>query len=176
MENTQTQNAKENLMKSAHGIEARLVPFFAQFPHIPEGGRKVIADISPWIALVFGIISLLVLLGGGLMGTIFAMPMILSNGVWAIISFLGLLLSLVVTILQLFAVTPLKARMKKGWNYIFYGMLIAALSTLLSVAGYATNSLGHMGGFGVLPSLVSGAVSFLITGWILFEIRDQYKA
>lgn len=173
MENTN--NTKESLLKSAHGFEAQLLPFFAKFPHIPEGGRKVIADISPWLALIFGILGLLGLLGAGALMTLLAIPALLTGGIWVIVGFITTLLGLAAVILQLLAVSPLRARMKKGWNYLFYGILIGALSTIISVIGGVISASAYAGA-GAVSSLVSGALSFLIGGWILFEIRDQYKA
>ena len=175
MDNTQTNKAKESLLNSAHGFEAQLIPFFAKFPHIPEGGRKVIADISPWIALIFGIIGLLGLLGAGALMTLLAIPALLTGGIWVIVGFVTTLLGLAAVILQLLAVSPLKARMKKGWNYLFYGVLIGVVSTIISVIGGVVGASVYAGA-GAVSSLVSGALGFLIGGWILFEIRDQYKA
>ena len=173
MENTN--KTKESLLNSAHGFEAQLVPFFAKFPHIPESGRKVIADISPWIALIFGVLGLLVLLGAGALMTLLAIPMLLTGGISVVIGFVTTILGLAAAILQLLAVSPLKTRMKKGWDYLFYGVLIGTVSTIVSVIGGVVGASVYAGA-GAVSSLVSGALSFLIGGWILFEIRDQYKA
>lgn len=175
MENTQTNKAKESLLSSAHGFEAQLIPFFAKFPHIPEGGRKVIADISPWIALIFGILGVIGLLGEGALMTLIAIPALMTGGVWVIVGFITALLGLASVVLQLLAVNPLKARIKKGWNYLFYGVLIGVVSTIISVIGGVVGASAYAGASAV-SSLVSGALGFLIGGWILFEIRDQYKA
>lgn len=173
MENTNQTNgmSKESLMQHAQGFEAKLEPFFAKFPHIPEGGRKVIADISPWIALIFGILGLLGLLGAGALMTLLAIPALLAGGVWVITGFITTVIGLISVVLQLMAFSPLKARLKKGWNYIFYGVLLGALSTIISVVG----GLLSASAAGAVSSLVGGAIGFLIGGWLLFEIRSQYK-
>ena len=173
MENTN--QTKESLLKHAHGLEAQLVPFFAKFPHIPEGGRKVLADIIPWLALIFGILGLIALLGAGGIMTLLAIPALLTGNVWIITTFVTTAIGLVATILQLLAFNPLKARMKKGWNYLFYGLLLGALSTVVSVIGGALAASIYSGA-GAVSSLISGAIGFIIGGWLLFEARDQYKA
>ena len=175
MDNTQTNKAKESLLNSAHGFEAQLIPFFAKFPHIPEGGRKVIADISPWIALIFGILSLLAILTGTALMALLAIPLLLTGGITVIVGFITAILSLAATILQLLAFNPLKARAKKGWNFLFYGVLIGVVSTLVTVVGGILSAPVY-GITGAIPTLIGGALGFLIGGWILFEIRDQYKA
>jgi len=177
MENkTHTNQTKESLLKSAHGFEAQLVPFFAKFPHIPENGRKVIADIMPWLALIFGIIGLLVLLGAGALTTLLAIPALFTGSIWVITTFFIVLLGIFSVVLQLLAVNPLKAKMKKGWNYIFYGLLIGVVSTIVSVIGAVGTTSSMYAGASAVSSLVSGALSFLIGGWLLFEIRDHFKS
>lgn len=177
MENkTHTSQAKESLLQSAHGFEAQLISFFAKFPHIPENGRKVIADIAPWIALIFGILGILGLLAGGVIATFLALPTLFTGSIWGIIGFISLLISIVIAILQLLAVTPLMAREKKGWNYLFYGLLLGVLSVILSIIGATLTTSSVYVGAGVVNSFVSGVISFLIGGWLLFEIRDQFKA
>lgn len=176
MENkTHTNQTKESLLKSAHGFESQLLPFFAKFPHIPEGGRKVIAEIVPWLALIFGILGILGLLSAGVITTLLAIPTLFTGSMWVIVSFITILLSLFAVVLQLMAVNPLRAKMKKGWNYIFYGFLISVISTLVSVVA-AMMSVSMYAGAGVVSSLVSSALGFLIGGWLLFEIRDHFKA
>ncbi len=178
MENTNQTNtmSKDSLLKHVHGIEAWLEPFFAKFPHIPENGRKVIADIAPWIALVFGILGLFALLGAGALMTLLAIPLLLTGGVWVVVGFITTLLGLAAVILQLLAFNPLKARMKKGWNYLFYGLLLGVLSTIISVVGSVMSASTMYSNMHGTSSLVSGVISFLIGGWLLFEIRSQYKA
>lgn len=173
MENTN--QTKESLLKRAHGVEAQLVPFFAKFPHIPEGGRKVLVDIVPWLALIFGIIGALVLLGAGGLMTLLAIPALLTGNIWIITTFLTTAISLVTVVLQILAFTPLKERMKKGWNYLFYGLLLGVLSTIVSVVGGALAASIYSGA-GAVSSLISGAVAFIIGGWLLFEVRDHFRA
>lgn len=173
MENTNQTGgmSKEALMQHAHGFEAKLEPFFAKFPHIPEGGRKVIADIVPWLALIFGILGLLGLFTAGALMALFAIPALLTGGIWVITGFITTVIGLITVILQLMAFTPLKARMKKGWNYIFYGVLLGALSTIITVVGGVLS----MSTVNATSSLIGGIVGFLIGGWLLFEIKNQYK-
>jgi hypothetical protein len=171
-----TRSVKESLLESAHGFETKLIPFFAKFPHIPESGRKVLVDIVPWLALIFGIIGLLVLLGAGALTTILAIPALFTGNVWVITTFITVLLGILSAVLQLLAVNPLKAKMKKGWNYIFYGLLIGVVSSVVSVVSATLTTSVLYAGTSVVSSLISGALGFLIGGWLLFEIRDHFKA
>lgn len=177
MENTNQTNtmSKDSLLKQVHGIEAYLLPLFAKLPHIPEGGRKILADITPWLALIFGILGLFNLLVENRIMILLEIPALLTGNVWIITGFITTALGLIVTVLELLAFNPLKAHMKKGWNYLFYGLLLGALSTIVSVVGGALSASIYSGA-GAVSSLIGGAIGFVIGGWLLFEIRDQYKA
>lgn len=175
MENTNTNSqggmSKEALMGHAEGFEAKLEPFFAKFPHIPEGGRKVLVDIAPWLAIIFGILGISTLIGTGALMTIFAIPTLLTGGVWVITGFITAIIGLITVIFQIMAFDPLEKHLKKGWNYLFYGVLLGALSTIISVVG----GLATMYTASAVSSLVGGALAFLVGGWLLFEIRSHYK-
>lgn len=106
--------------------------------------------------------------------TLLAIPALLTGNIWIITTFITTAIGLVATILQLLAFTPLKVRMKKGWNYLFYGLLLGALSTIVSVIGSAFAASIYSGA-GAVSSLISGAIGFIIGGWLLFEVREQYK-
>ncbi len=173
MENTNNK-ATQDALNMAHGFEKTLVGFFAQFPHIPEGGRKFLTQIVPWLALiggVFGIIGFIGLLGlGAVAGSFGAMTGIhgmMNGGVYGIVLLVSAVLGLVVAILELLAFTPLQAGMKKGWNFLFYGLLIGAISTIVNILGSA------MYGYAI-GSFIGGVLSFLIGGWLLFEIRSHF--
>lgn len=171
--NTENKGVQDAL-NIAHKFEKTLVEFFAQFPHIPEGGRKVLAQIAPWLALVggvFGVIGFIGLLGlGSVVGTFGVATGIqgmLSGGIFGIVLLISAIFGLAVAILELLAFTPLKGGMKKGWNFLFYGLLIGAISTIVNVIGSAAY------GYGV-GSLIGGVLGFLIGGWILFEVRSHF--
>ena len=174
----ETNKGVQDALNVAHGFEKTLVSFFAQFPHLPEDGRKVLAQIVPWFALVVGILGIISFIGvlgagtvamtvsGGL-GSVTGIQGMLNGGVFGIVLLVSVILGLAVAILELLAFQPLKKNMKKGWNFLFYGLLIGALSTSINVVGSALLGQG-------VGSLIGGVLGFLIGGWILFEIRSHF--
>lgn len=168
--NTTENKGVQDALNMAHGFEKTLEGFFKQFPHIPEGGRKVIADILPWVALVFGVLGVIgSLVGGALTGLA---AMFLSIG--ALIGLITVVISLAISILEILAFQPLKEKMKKGWNYLYYGLLLSALSAIVSVTGSILSMGGTLYVGGVMAGLIGGALGFIIGGWILFEVRSHF--
>jgi hypothetical protein len=155
--------AQAQAKEALHGLEAYLVPLFANLPHIPQGGLNFLVMIAPWYALIFGVLGLTALLG--LMG-IFGLGAMGGYGMMGYgmgNSLVMLAASIVSAILLLLAFKGLKAKHKSGWDYLFY-------SEIVGIIGGAVGAF-MMQGYG----LVGTAISALIGFYILFEIRGQYK-
>jgi hypothetical protein len=163
MEPFNPQQHTEKVHEVMHGLEGWLAPFFEHAPHIPEKGRQFIVDIAPWLVLIFGGLSVIGFLGGGMMmgtATLFSGGLALMYVTSFILPFVC---SFIATVLMVCAFPGLKEKKKSGWNLVFY-------SEVVNVAG------GMLGVFsGALYLLVSTAIGALIGFWILFEIRSYYK-
>jgi hypothetical protein len=167
MENTKhhTEEVKKRVHGALHGVEAWLAPIFAKFPHIPEGGRKWLAKIAPWLALIFGILGAIALLTGGALATLGIGASVAMAAPHMLSSLVSLLFSAISIILMLMAFPGLKAMKKTGWNLIFYSQVVSIVGGVLSVV------LGS--GMSGLTGLVIGAI---IGFWLLFEIRSLYTS
>ncbi len=152
--------AQDKAKEAMHGLEAWLAPIFEKFPHIPQGGREWIVSVSPYIALVFGVLGIISLLGASGLGIIAS---VLTLGL-ALPMLVSIVVSLVSAVLLLMAFPGLKARTKKGWSLVFY-------SEVVSVVGGVVSALT----MSYASSLVGTAIGALIGFYILFEIRTHYK-
>lgn len=141
-------------------LENWMAPLFAKAPHLPNNARETIAQVAPWIALVVGILGIAGILSAGGFASMFAFAYVFS-GVSYFALYAALVVGLIAAILDLLAFKPLQARQKKGWNFIFYGTVLSAVSTILHlVFGYAS---------------VGSIIGVLVGFWLLFEIRGLYK-
>ena len=107
---------------------------FAKFPVLPVGAREFIVNITPWVALILGVLAVvgfaLSMLGLG------AVTMLAPatagrvglTGIWLIPSIIGL----VEGVLWLLAYKPLKSRALRGWNLLFWITLLGLVSSLVS--------------------------------------------
>ncbi len=103
--------AKEN----STDIVAMLEDVYKNAPKLPENARETIVKITPWIALIFGVLG--VIAGLGLMGV---SPLGLVGGVRssALLLISGIA-SVVASVMMLIAFPKLKNRLMGGWILLF---------------------------------------------------------
>ncbi len=142
-------------------LEKALVPLFAKMPHLPEDIRRTLVGFAPWIALLAGILGMYLYMIVGIFGVLFAPFILLSSGLLSIFFFGALLFGTIGAVLDLLAFGPLKRGQKKGWNYIFYGSVLSAITVILRLFTRDDN----------ITSLLFMFVGF----YLLFEIRSHYK-
>lgn len=125
---------------------------FKKAPHLPKNIREVLVTITPWLALIFGILGIL----GGI-GAVGVSPIALFGGVYAsaFVLFSGIL-ALAASVLLLMAFSSLLKRQVKGWTLLFFAEVISAVASLLSLS-------------------VGAVIGVLIGFYLLFEIKGQYK-
>lgn len=146
--------------KSSKDLVGTLENFFKKAPAIPANGREAIAKITPWLALIFGVLGVL----GGLAGvgllTVFS-PLALFGGASGIASYgsgvIAAWIWLASSVLLLAAYPGTKARKLSGWNLLFWSEVVNVIGSL--IAG----------------SVVSGIIGGLIGFYLLFQIKSYYK-
>jgi hypothetical protein len=145
--------------KTMDDIIKTMEEWFAKFPALPKNARDTLANIAPIIALIFGILGIIVALGG--IGT---MITTLPLGVLAGISrtygtgILDSLFYLASSALLLSAYTGLKAKKIAGWNLLFWSEVVGLIGGVVSYSG-----------------IVSAIIGALIGFYILFQIKSYYK-
>lgn len=153
---------KEQVKYSMNGLEVMLEPIFAKFPHLPENGRKMLVDFSPWIALIFGALGILALLGvGSMMGM--GLSMLAYGGGMGLSVLVHTGIALVSAVLLLMAYPGLKAKTKKGWNMVFYSEVVSVIGGVIGIVMW--------GASGIVGVIISALIGF----YILFEIRSYYN-
>ena len=155
-------------MQQLAGLEDGLNTFFKGLPHLPKEWRHWLADNVWWLVLIgvvlgaFGILGLVpVVLGISIFTGIVAGP---AAGALVIITGIVNMAVLVVSVvLEAMAVTPLKAKQKRGWDLLFLVSLIAFAGSVLNAI--ITGNIGHI--LGLL-------VGTLIGLYLLFEVRMYF--
>src|SRR5260221_11010064 len=107
--------------KKIQNWEAMVEEWFGKLPPISKNAREAIVNITPWIALIFGILGVLVSLGGfGVLSALSTIIALNSGFGYAAQSLVGAALGLVASIVLLMAYPGAKARKQKGWNLLFW--------------------------------------------------------
>lgn len=130
--------------------------WFGKLPEIPKGGREAIVAITPWLALIFGILGVIASLAGFGILTVFSPAMIFFGGRFAGIALLNALLSLIASILLLMAFPGTKKRKTNGWMMLFYSEVVNVIGAIIALS-------------------LSGVLVSLIAFYLLFQIKSYYK-
>lgn len=155
-------------MQQLSGLENSLGTLFKGLPHLPKDWRHWLADNAWWLALIgaaFGCLGILglvpVVLGISIFTGIVAGP---AAGALIIITGIVNMAVLVVSVaLEAMAITPLKARQKRGWDLLFLVSLVTFTGAVLNAL--ITGNVNHIIG------LVIGT---LVGLYVLFEVRMYF--
>ncbi|HLD64321.1 MAG TPA: hypothetical protein VI913_05495 [Candidatus Peribacteraceae bacterium] len=155
-------DAAAGAQKQLAALEGWMAPLFAKAPHIPKNGRDMLVQIAPWLALIFGVLGVLGSISAMGILSSFALPYMVGYGMNGALLTVALFVSLVASVLEVMAWKPLSEHKKKGWNYLFYGVVLTTIATILQMFfGYGN---------------VGGIIGALIGFWLLFEVRGMYHA
>src|SRR5262249_20756881 len=120
-------NVRREVRKMAKNTnwQAMLEEWFGKLPALPKGGREFIVMVTPWLTLIGGVLAVL----GGIavfgLSAVFSPLMILGSGAGtAGHSFLSSIVLLVAGVLMLLAFPGLKAKKMRGWDLVFWSILV----------------------------------------------------
>lgn len=165
---------------SQTSVEKQLDEYFVKKApfQIPDNGRKTLVNWLPWLALIFGILSLIAAIslwnaGHNVNEAVRTVNELgAAYGVQTEANQLGLVyyISLIAVAAQaallLFAYPGLKAKsVSRGWNLLLYGVG-ASLAY-----GILVSFTIHGGGLDIISSLVGATISL----YILAQIRSHYS-
>lgn len=158
-------------MESLQTLEKNLVDFFKTWPRLPKEVTKFLADwawLFTLIGVIVGVVGIISLLSIAFLGTALLSQAVgvVGAGI-GIIATVGLIVSLLFSIVILYleamAINPLKDKKKKGWDYIYWAMLLNIASAVVS----AVLTLNFIG-------LIYSAIFVVIGVYILFEVRSYF--
>lgn len=147
-------------------------------PKLPEAGKKLLVEYGPYLVLIGAVFSAFG--AWSLWNAARAVSSLVNwanelsrayggNGVstshFSVWVWLGIGFMLTNAVLYFMAYSPLKARLKKGWDYVFY---VALLGVAYSVVSLFIDGRGFSS---LLVGLIGSAIGF----WLLFQIRPAYK-
>ncbi len=149
--------AESSFDKSTSEMIGKMEKMFKQAPPLPPPAREFIVAITPWFAIIIGIIGILGSLAGLGILTFLSPLVALGGGVGlATGSIVVVLLSLVASVLLAAAFPGTNAKKASGWKFLFYSEAVSVISSIITIS-------------------VVGVVSALIGFYILFQIKSYYK-
>lgn len=148
----------------ARALVVKVEEPFKKVPHLPQGIVDFLVTIAPWLVGLSGLVSLFGGISSILNSNNFATwglvaPLIQINPMYFILT--GIV-SILMGVLYLMAFSPLRQRALEGWMYLFWGLVLGIVQSLIGIAF----------NFGNVVGLVVGT---LIGLYILFEIKKEYS-
>lgn len=129
--------------------------FVKKAPALPDSAKKTLVAYAPWIALVFGLLGIPAVLAVFSLSAV-ATPFAVLAGENITLMWVGAAIMAVSIVLELLAVSPLKAKKMAGWNFIYYSNLVNIAYSLVHIS-------------------ILGIVGDAIGLWILYQVKGQYK-
>jgi hypothetical protein len=141
-------------------IIGTMAEWFEKFPPLPKNWRDTLARIAPILSLIFGVLGIIVAIGG--LGVLSATsPLAFLGGAQSVSTYgtgiLATLIYLVGSILLLASYPGLKARKYKGWTLLFWSEVVNLIGGLVSLA--------------ILSAIIGALIGF----YLIFQIRSYYK-
>lgn len=156
------------MMQYLSSIEDTVAGWYKNFPQPPRVFKRWLVDNVWWVIVInvfLGTLGLLATVKDASMSGInfsLTLPGIFSTMDQAAAS-ITFLIALVVVILNAVAISPLRNKYKIGWKLLFAALILSVLSLAIGVV--LTFDVG---------AFISGAISSVIVGYLLFSFRDQY--
>ncbi len=154
--------------KTAGGLEGWLANYLvskAPF-QIPPNGREWIVKAAPWIDLILLILLLPAILAifslGSLVG-VFAPAVGVAIGP---LYYLALIVLLVQAVVMAVALPGLFKRKRSAWKLLFWATVVSIVYGLVGWVGTPT----------AVGSLLWSLISAVISLYVLFQVRDHYRA
>lgn len=134
---------------------AQVETWFLKLPALPKGGRETLVSITPWIALIFGVLGVVFGLIA-LVGSTVVTPLLFLGGGHPGGALLFSLLGLVSSALLLAAYPGTKAHKMQGWNMLFWSEVVGLVSAVISIS-------------------ITGVIISLFMFYLLYQIKAYYK-
>ena len=134
---------------------------YKKLPALPKGVNEFIVSVAPWLALIFGVLAVVSGLGAfGLLTALSPFAMVAGAGKYAFTGLFAAVLLIVQGGIELWAFPSLKARKVKGWNLMFYSLLLSVVASVVSLS---------------VGSVVGAVVGALIGYYFLYQVKSYYK-
>lgn len=140
-------------------LEKTLTKYFVdKAPKIPEDLQSLIVTYGPFIILIFVVISGLNLVMSLGFNTVFFNPLRSFAGpVLGVMYNVYLIFTAVILLLQALALPGLFNKTLRGWRYLFYSVLVGAVSQIIT--------------FNIFGLIIGAGIGL----YVLFQIKHHYK-
>ncbi|MEK9151734.1 MAG: hypothetical protein AAB547_03825 [Patescibacteria group bacterium] len=156
------------MKKDVHGLIGRLEALLDEYMvkkapfQLPMGLKEFIVKVSPYLIVIFAVLSLPLILAAIGISTAFApLGMMGAYGYgfgWGLSAIISLVVAVIVLVMEVMAVPGLFKRTRGAWRLIFYASIVSLIGSIISVSG-----------------IIGGIIGAVIGWYILFQVKELYK-
>lgn len=142
---------------SVNEIIERLDQWFSKLPTLPTNWKDTLVKITPWIAIIFGVLGVVFsLMAVGVLT--FLAPLVAVGGGVGVAAGgpIAAVLWLVSSVLLIMAYKGTRDRKASGWKMLFWSEVVSLLSSVIFLS-------------------IGGIFWALVTFYLLFQIRSHYR-
>ncbi len=143
-------------MNYLNDLKKTLDKYYVKLPKFPKGLNNFIVSVSPWLALIFGALAI----SAGVLSLMSPFAVIVGLHGYAVTVFISLIILLVQGVIELLAFSPLRGRKIRGWNLMFYSLMLSLISSIVTLNVF---------------SVLNSILGVLIGYYILYQIKSYYK-
>lgn len=164
-------------MEMVKKLDAKLAELFKDLPPLPKSSKEVLAQIWPWLALIGGILQALAALAVWRLLTwtnkwegvseYYTRATGVDVGLSALDKtaiYIGVVVLVVDAIILLMAYSPLRNRLRRGWDLLFIAALLNVVYSVISIF------ISGRGFSSFIFSLLGSAVGF----YLLYQVKELY--
>lgn len=134
---------------------------YSKLPALPKGADEFIVSVAPWLALIFGVLSILIGISGfGLLTALSPFAAVAGASGYAVTALVSSLIVLVEGVVMLWAFPSLRKRAVKGWDLLFWVLVLGILSSIVSLSV-----------FGIVQAVIGALIGY----YFLYQIKSYYK-
>lgn len=152
--------AKNIQVQQVDTLVVSLEKTYKSLPTLPVGVKEFIVQVTPWVSLILGLISLF---AWGLLAllSILTSPLLaLAGPGYLVKTLLIAVVALLQGVLMLMAFQKTNRREAAGWKLLTYVAILGVVSAVLSLS---------------VGSIIGGLIGAAIEFYFLFQIRSYYK-
>lgn len=124
---------------------------------LPMGLKEFIVKVSPYLIIIFAIMSLPLILGAIGLSTALAPFAMMGGYGWGLAAIISLVTTVIVLVMEVMAVPGLFKRTRGGWHLVFYASIVSLIGSILAF------------------NIIGGIIGAIIGWYILFQVKDMYK-
>ena len=133
---------------------------YKSLPALPVGVKDFIVQITPWVALILGIVSVFAWGLLALISLLTSSLLALAGPTYLVKTLLVAVIALIEGVFMIMAFQKTKNREMAGWRLLTYVTLLGVVSSIVSLS---------------IMSIVWGIIGAAIEFYFLFQIKSYYK-